>query len=64
MMVELSELTVLPLVPCEVCLKEIPKSVAVSAEDQDYVLYFCGVDCYEEWSAEQIKEKTQEAGEP
>jgi hypothetical protein len=63
-MVEISKPTGLPLVPCEVCLKEIPKSVALSAEDQDYVRYFCGVDCYEEWSSEQIKEKTQEAGEP
>ena len=63
-MVENPKLTGVPLVPCEVCLKEIPQSVALSAEDQDYVLYFCGLDCYEEWSAEQIKEKTQEAGEP
>ena len=63
-MIEKPELTGVPLVPCEVCQKEIPKSAALSAEDQDYVLYFCGPDCYEEWSAEQIKERTQEAGEP
>ena len=52
------------LVPCAVCQKEIPKSVALSAEDQDYVMHFCGLDCYEEWSADQIKQRTQEAGEP
>jgi hypothetical protein len=52
------------LVPCEICRKEIPKSVALSAEDRDYVMYFCGVDCYEEWSTDQIREKTHEAGEP
>ena len=63
-MIENPKMTGVPLVPCEVCEKEIPKSVALSAKDQDYVLYFCGVECYDEWSAEQIKERTQEAGEP
>ena len=36
-------------VKCEVCLKEIPQSEAKSAEAIDYVLYFCGLDCYERW---------------
>ena len=63
-MVEKPKLAGVPLVPCEVCEKEVPKSIALSAKDQDYVLHFCGVDCYEEWSAEQIRAKTQEAGEP
>ena len=63
-MVEKPKTTGLPLVPCAVCLKEIPQSVALSAEDQDYVLYFCGVDCYAEWAADEIKQRTQEAGEP
>jgi hypothetical protein len=53
-----------PLVSCEVCLKEIPKSGAQSAETSDYVVYFCGLDCYEEWAAARIKERTMEAGEP
>jgi hypothetical protein len=63
-MVENPKLTGVPLVPCETCQKEIPKSVALSAEGRDDVVYFCGVDCYEEWSADQIRERTQEAGEP
>lgn len=63
-MVEKPKPTGVPLVPCEVCKKEIPKSVALSAEDQDYVLHFWGRDCYEEWSTERIRERTQEAGEP
>ena len=63
-MANTSTLTNVQLVPCAVCLREIPKSAACSAEDQDYVLYFCGLDCYEDWSADQIREKTQEAGEP
>jgi hypothetical protein len=36
-------------VSCEVCLTEVPKSEARSAEGRDYVLYFCGLDCYEAW---------------
>lgn len=36
-------------VKCAVCLKEIPKSEAKSAEAIDYVLYFCGLDCFEKW---------------
>jgi len=49
------------LVPCAVCQKEIPKSVALSSEAQDYVLNFCGLDCYEEWSQDQTAVKMQEA---
>mgnify|MGYP001314925880 CR=1 FL=1 len=63
-MVDTRNLANEPRVPCEVCLKEIPKSGAQSAETSDYVAYFCGPDCYEEWAAAQIKEKTMEAGEP
>ncbi|MBI3778240.1 MAG: AF1514 family protein [Gammaproteobacteria bacterium] len=39
------------LVACEVCLKEIPRSVARSLEGPDYVYYFCGQQCYEKWQA-------------
>lgn len=41
-----------PIVNCEVCLNEIPSSEATSAEAQDYVLYFCGLECYTQWQAE------------
>ena len=50
------------LLPCAVCQKEIPKSVALSAEDQDYVLYFCGLECYESWAADKEAVTMQEAG--
>lgn len=40
------------IVPCEVCLTEIPKSVARSHEGPDYVYYFCGDDCYQKWQAQ------------
>jgi YHS domain-containing protein len=52
------------VVECEVCLKEIPRSAAQSAEVRDYVVYFCGPKCYEEWAEEQSEEHTRETGEP
>ncbi len=36
-------------VACEVCLKEVPKSVALVAEAADYVAHFCGLECYSKW---------------
>ena len=36
-------------VACELCLREIPHSVARSHEGTDYVLYFCGNDCFDAW---------------
>ena len=43
------------LVPCEVCLKEIPRSEAKVEEASDYVAYFCGLDCFEKWQKENNK---------
>ena len=37
------------MVPCEECLKEIPKADAQYSETPDYVMYFCGLECYEKW---------------
>jgi len=37
------------LIECEVCLTEIPKSGALSEETSDYVMYFCGLECYDKW---------------
>jgi hypothetical protein len=34
---------------CEVCQHDIPLSEAVVAEATDYVVYFCGLDCYDRW---------------
>jgi len=36
-------------VACEVCLREIPQSEAGIVEANDYVMYFCGLDCYRQW---------------
>jgi len=39
-------------VACGVCMKEVPKSAAVVPEATDYVMHFCGLDCYEKWKSE------------
>jgi hypothetical protein len=38
-----------PRLSCMVCQHEIPLSAAASAEATDYVAYFCGLECYEQW---------------
>lgn len=45
------------LVPCEVCLKEIPASAAQSEEVEDYFYNFCGLECYKEWREQNKKEE-------
>ena len=36
-------------VSCDVCLTEIPESVAMSSEADEYTHHFCGVECYDQW---------------
>ena len=36
-------------ISCQVCLDEIPLSEARSEEGQDYVRYFCGLECFDTW---------------
>lgn len=36
-------------VSCEICMKEIPASEATIPEALDYVVHFCGLECYETW---------------
>lgn len=45
-------------VACEICLKEIPTSEAKSEEATDYVLHFCGIECYAKWKEQNKKEKS------
>lgn len=44
-------------VPCEVCLKEIPQSEAKVVEVDDYVMNFCGLECYDKWREEEAGKK-------
>lgn len=34
---------------CDVCLTEIPASVAQTMEGEEYVQHFCGLDCMQVW---------------
>lgn len=34
-------------VSCDICQKEIPKSLALVAEAEEYVRYYCGPECFE-----------------
>ncbi len=36
-------------IACEVCHKEIPLSEAARFEVEDYMVYFCGLECYSTW---------------
>lgn len=45
------------VIACEICLREIPSSVAKSAECPDYVHHFCGLECLGQW------QRLQEVGE-
>ena len=47
-------------VACEMCLKEVPKSEAAVPEAREYLVYFCGLDCYEKWKS-QCDERNNQA---
>ena len=34
-------------VSCKVCLAEIPDSVTMSSEGDEYAQHFCGIECYD-----------------
>lgn len=51
-------------VTCEMCLREVPASEAAVAEATDYVLYFCGLDCYETWKRQSDSNKAQPVTAP
>ena len=36
-------------VSCDICLKEIPLDEASSFEAVDYVVHFCGLECFSKW---------------
>jgi hypothetical protein len=38
-----------PRIHCEECRKEIPPSELDQPEAEDYVIYFCGLECFEKW---------------
>jgi hypothetical protein len=38
-----------PTAVCSLCEQEVPVSEALIPEAVDYVVYFCGLDCYDRW---------------
>ncbi|MGD2118539.1 MAG: DUF3330 domain-containing protein [Chromatiales bacterium] len=36
-------------IACEICLAEIPPGKDEYVETDDYVMHFCGIDCYTRW---------------
>lgn len=46
-------------VSCEVCLKHIDAD-ATSAETEDYVAYFCGLECYQQWQDKKAESEKPE----
>jgi len=47
-------------VACEICMKEVPVSEAQSAEATEYVVHFCGLDCYAVWRAQRNHDTAEE----
>jgi len=43
------QLPTLSEITCSVCHREIPLSTAMWRESSDYVAYFCGLECYDQW---------------
>jgi hypothetical protein len=46
--------TVAERVRCEICRKEVPASEAIVPEAIDYLLFFCGLDCYAQWREQHV----------
>lgn len=47
-------------ISCETCLKEIPHSESMSSEVEEYVAYYCGLECYEAWTRQQVEDKFED----
>jgi hypothetical protein len=42
---------------CEICKKEIPKSVVITAEGAEYIHHFCSIECHDHYFENQTEEK-------
>ena len=51
-------------VACAVCLKDVPRSEAAVPEALDYVVYFCGLDCFETWKRQRAGSDEASGGPP
>ena len=44
-------------ISCEICMKEIPATNAKSVEMNDYIVHFCGLECYAKWQHQDEKDE-------
>jgi len=49
-------------ISCEICKKEVPLNEAVNPETADYIVHFCGLECYEEWKGQDKDKKVVQSG--
>ena len=49
------------LISCEICLKSVPKQDSHSVEADEYVAYFCGLDCYDIWVKQTEEESKKDS---
>ncbi|KAA3630463.1 MAG: DUF3330 domain-containing protein [Proteobacteria bacterium] len=47
-------------IQCEICLREVPASEARVSEADDYIAHFCGLECYERWIENAVKDDDPE----
>jgi hypothetical protein len=50
------------IVACDVCFKEVPVSELKSNEASDYIHYYCGLECFAKWRAQDEKQIPGEYG--
>lgn len=60
-MIEQEKIVVPEVVSCDVCFKEIPLSEATSVKSTDYIVYYCGLECYDKWKKQ--AEKTESSSD-
>ena len=48
-------------VSCDICMKEIPPSEINCVEAEDYVMNFCGLDCYDKWRKQEEQKEQKKA---
>jgi hypothetical protein len=48
------------LVSCEICLREVPLNEATNPETEDYIVHFCGLECFEQWKRQNRNSEAQE----
>ena len=49
------------LISCDICMKEVSSDEGHVTEIDDYVMHFCGLECYDKWHKNAAEEKKAEA---